>query len=93
MVLPGLLHISLVQAMVQEKVMIGGQNLSATEPGAFTGEIAADHFQDYGIEYVLVGHSERRTKFNETPEIVSKKVQQAVECELGVIYCIGDNKD
>ena len=44
MVLPGLLHISLVQAMVQEKVKIGGQNLSANEPGAFTGEVAADHF-------------------------------------------------
>lgn len=49
--------------------MIGAQNVSAHGPGAFTGEVAAEHLKDYGIEWVLVGHSERRSLFNETNDV------------------------
>jgi triosephosphate isomerase len=59
MVFPSLLHMSLVKAQVQESICVGAQNVSSMEPGAFTGEVSADHIRDYGIEYVLIGHSER----------------------------------
>jgi triosephosphate isomerase len=66
MIMPGLLHISLAQAMVKDKVLVGAQNVSQYESGAYTGEIAAEHIRDYGIKWVLIGHSERRNLFNET---------------------------
>ena len=72
MVLPGALHISLVSAMVKEQVMVGAQNVSMFAPGAYTGEIAADHLNDYGIKWVLIGHSERRNLFGETNEVITK---------------------
>jgi len=71
MVIPGMLHLPLVQATVQEGVLVGAQNCSAYEEGAFTGEVAADAIKDYLIEYVLIGHSERRKHFDETQEIIA----------------------
>jgi triosephosphate isomerase (TIM) len=50
---------------VKPEVMVGAQNVSAKGPGAFTGEVSADHFMDYGIPYVLIGHSDRRHKLDE----------------------------
>jgi len=69
MVLPTHLHISLVQAMVKNGVLVGAQNLSNYPSGAYTGEIAAEHIKDYGIEWVLIGHSERRNIHNETLDV------------------------
>lgn len=66
MVLPGMLHLPLVQATVSPGVLIGAQNCSPYEEGAYTGEVATDAIKDYGIDYVLVGHSERRRHFGET---------------------------
>lgn len=77
MLFPGLLHMSLVKAQVQEGVQVGAQNVSMHEPGAYTGEVSADHIKDYGIEYVLIGHSERRQLFGETQDQVSEKVRCA----------------
>ena len=57
MILPGALHISLVQAMVAPTVHVGAQNVSAHPAGAFTGEVAAEHLRDYGINWALIGHS------------------------------------
>lgn len=90
MLFPGLLHMSLVKAQVQEAVQVGAQNISMYEPGAFTGEVSADHIKDYGIEYVLIGHSERRQLFGETQEQVSEKVRCAQDCDLGIVYCVGE---
>jgi triosephosphate isomerase (TIM) len=66
MILPGALHISLVQAMVKEHVPVGAQNVSAFKSGAYTGEVGAEHLHDYGINWVLIGHSQRRLLFNDT---------------------------
>lgn len=66
MILPGLLHLPLVQAILRDGVLIGAQNVSARGEGAFTGEVAADHLANYRIESVLIGHSERRILFNES---------------------------
>ena len=75
MIFPGLLHISLVNAMIKGDVIVGAQNVGEHQPGAHTGEIAADHIKDYGINWVLIGHSERRTLFGETNEVISHKVR------------------
>ena len=91
MLFPGLLHLSLVQAMVKENVLVGAQNISANLPGAFTGEIAADHFRDYGIQWVLIGHSERRNLYGENEETVMTKVKQALQMERSMVICIGEN--
>lgn len=90
MVLPGFLHLSLVQAIVKEGVMVGAQNCSAYGEGAYTGEVAADHIKDYQIDHVLIGHHERRRLYGETQEIVSKKVKEAEDCQLSIIYCCGE---
>jgi triosephosphate isomerase len=61
------------------------------EPGAYTGEVAAEHFNDYGMEWVLIGHSERRNLFGETSDIIAKKMKLARDNHLNVVYCIGEN--
>ena len=66
MIMPGALHLSLVQAIVNESVHLAAQNVSASGEGAFTGEVAADAIKDYRIDWVLVGHSERRNFYGET---------------------------
>lgn len=66
MILPGFLHLSLCKAMVKDKVLIATQNVSANGMGAFTGEVSADAIKDYEIDYVLIGHNERRRDYGET---------------------------
>lgn len=61
---------SLVQAMVKDPVQVGAQNVSQYEAGAYTGEVAAEHLKDYGIQWVLIGHQERRSQHNETNEVL-----------------------
>ena len=92
MVMPGILHLSLVQAIVNESVQVAAQNVSASGEGAFTGEVAADAIKDYRVEWVLIGHSERRNFYEETQEIVTAKVLEAEACSLGVVYCCGETE-
>ena len=67
LVLPGMLHINLAKARIADHVMIGAQNVSAFGSGpGNTGEVAAEQLADYEIEWVMIGHNERRRFFNET---------------------------
>ena len=66
MIMPGMLHLPLVQALLKDGIQVGAQNCSQTGEGAFTGEVAADHLIDYRVEYVMIGHNERRKLFNES---------------------------
>ena len=72
-------------------VKIGGQNLSDEEIGAFTGEINAEMLKSAGAEYVIVGHSERRTKFKETDRLINKKIKVALKHRMKCIYCVGES--
>ena len=65
MIMPGFLHLSLCKALSKEHVLIAAQNVSAYPLGAFTGEVAADSLKDYEIDYVLIGHHERRRNYGE----------------------------
>lgn len=69
---------------------VGAQNLHFEDNGAFTGEISGVMLKDLGVEYVIIGHSERRAYFAETDEIVNKKVVAAFKHGLKPILCVGE---
>ena len=71
-------------------IKIGAQNMHYEEKGAYTGEVSASMLKSIGVEYVIIGHSERRQYFNETDEIVNKKVKSAFEYGLNPIVCVGE---
>lgn len=73
-----------------KKISIGAQNFYFEDKGAFTGEISANMLTDMGVEYVIIGHSERRELFFETDEIVNKKVKKALQSGLKPILCCGE---
>jgi len=77
---------------VQEtNIKIGAQNMHFEESGAYTGEISGKMLKSIGVEYVIIGHSERRQYFAETDEAVNKKIKAAFANELKPIVCVGEN--
>lgn len=72
------------------KIALGAQNIHFEDKGAFTGEISAQMLKSAGCEYVIVGHSERRTIFNENNEVINLKLMKAIEQRLKPIFCIGE---
>ena len=73
-----------------DNLRIGGQNLHQAEKGAYTGEISAKMLTTTGVEYVIIGHSERRQYFNETDETVNLKIKTALANGLKPIVCCGE---
>ena len=71
-------------------IKIGAQNMHWEESGAYTGEVSGKMLKSIGVEYVIIGHSERRQYFNETDETVNKKVKSAFANELKPIVCVGE---
>lgn len=71
-------------------IKIGAQNMHFEETGAYTGEISGKMLKSIGVEYVIIGHSERRQMFNETDESVNKKIKAAFANELKPIVCVGE---
>ena len=71
-------------------IKIGAQNMHWKETGAYTGEVSAKMLKSIGVEYVIIGHSERRQYFNETDETVNLKLKAAFENELKPIVCVGE---
>ncbi|MBU5212084.1 triose-phosphate isomerase [Heyndrickxia oleronia] len=87
---PALFLDRLVESTNQSDVAIGAQNMHFEESGAFTGEISPKALQDLHVDYVILGHSERREMFNETDEAVNKKVLAAFKYNLTPIVCVGE---
>lgn len=71
-------------------IKIGAQNMHFAEKGAYTGEVSGKMLKSIGVEYVIIGHSERRQYFAETDESVNKKIKAAFENELKPIVCVGE---
>ena len=71
-------------------IKIGAQNMHWEEKGAYTGEISAEMLKSINVEYVIIGHSERRQYFSETDETVNKKIKKALQVGLKPILCVGE---
>lgn len=80
----------LKEATKGTNIKIGAQNMHFEESGAFTGEVAPVMLKEIGVDYVVIGHSERREYFNETDETVNKKVLKALEHGIDPILCCGE---
>ncbi len=91
---PPFTSLSLVSEIIghhkENGVFTGGQNCHWEERGAFTGEISASMLKSSGADYVILGHSERRQYFNETDEIISKKIKVALKNHLIPVFCCGE---
>ena len=72
-------------------LQVGAQNCSANSSGAFTGEVSAAMLASCGAQWVIIGHSERRTLFGETSEMLVKKISEALKAGLKVIWCCGEH--
>jgi triosephosphate isomerase len=72
-------------------VLLAAQDMFYEEKGAYTGEVSPLMIIDIGCNFVIIGHSERRQYFNETDEVVNKKIVSAKKAGLGVIFCIGES--
>lgn len=88
------IHLSEVSKIVNHKLIsIAAQNCASEPRGAFTGEVSAEMIKSTGIEYVIIGHSERRSYFNEDNKTLNQKVKLALENGLKPIFCIGEHID
>jgi triosephosphate isomerase len=75
----------------QTNIMLAAQDVFYEEKGAYTGEISPSMIKDVGCKFVIIGHSERRQYFNETDEIVNRKIKAAQKEGLSVIFCLGES--
>ena len=79
-----------VDACKGTNIKVGAQNVHFAPNGAYTGEVSAAMLVDLGVEYVIIGHSERRQYFAETDETVNMRTKAALEAGLKVILCVGE---
>ena len=82
-----------IEAAAGTNIKIGAENVHFAESGAYTGEISASMLTECGVEYVIVGHSERRQYFGETDETVNLRTKAALAKGLKVILCLGEVKE
>ncbi len=87
---PAILIPEMVKAAQGSNIHIGAENVHFADKGAYTGEISADMLKDYGVKYVIIGHSERRQYFAETDETVNKRTLTALNAGLTPIVCVGE---
>ena len=87
---PTFLNIGLFSS---DKIALGAQNVSCREPGASTGEIAAEQLSSYGVKYTIIGHSERRDYQKESLEEIHEKLKRLLENNITPILCIGESKE
>lgn len=81
---------SFVKKLKTKKIALGAQNLFWEERGSYTGEISATMLKNLGLEYVIIGHSERRKYFKETSLDANLKIKAALKANLAPIYCVGE---
>ena len=91
LVCPPFTALAVVSDVIRDSnVSLGAQNMYFEDKGAYTGEISTAMLKDCGCTHVIIGHSERRTIFNESDETINKKVKKALEADLIPVLCIGE---
>lgn len=90
-VCPPFISLETTQTLLKDTpIKYGAQNMYYEESGAFTGEVSPIMLKSVGCEYVILGHSERRTIFNESDSLINKKIKSAIRHGLKPIFCIGE---
>lgn len=89
---PPATHLSLVSAEAEQGIYTAGQNCSDQDNGAYTGEISAGMLKSVGADFVIIGHSERRSIFGEANDVLKLKVDAAIRNGLSPIYCCGEQR-
>jgi triosephosphate isomerase (TIM) len=88
---PPFIHLAgMAEILKHGKVALGAQNCASEASGAYTGEVSAWMVKSTGAQYVILGHSERRSYYNEDDKLLNKKTLLAVNCGLKVIFCCGE---
>ena len=91
LVCPPFLYIpTAVEILSGSTIGVGGQNVDLHDPGAYTGEIAAEMLKECRCDYVIVGHSERRALYSESSDLVAQKAKATVAANLKPIICLGE---
>ena len=90
---PAVCFAAVAPVIAGTNIKLGAQNVHFEAKGAFTGELSADMLKASGVEYVIIGHSERRQYFGETDKTVNKRALAAVKAGLKAILCVGEMKD
>lgn len=90
---PAIDIIPVVNAVKESNIKIGAENMYCEEKGAYTGEISPAMLVDAGVDYVILGHSERRNYFKESDDLINKKMKKAIEHDLKPILCCGESLD
>ena len=94
MIAPSFTHLDQAVELIQsERIEVIAQNMNAAESGAFTGEISAKMLQSIGVNKVILGHSERRAYFNESDSALKQKVETALNHDMEIIFCFGEELD
>ncbi|MCS5591913.1 MAG: triose-phosphate isomerase [Gammaproteobacteria bacterium] len=84
-------YLSQVEALISHsQLKLGAQSLNINASGAFTGEVSAEMIKDFGAQYVIVGHSERRSLYGEDSALVAQKVKVALDNDLTPLFCVGE---
>lgn len=91
-IIPPFIHLNSIRQLLSgsKNIYLGAQNCSEHKSGAYTGEISANMLKTVGVQFILVGHSERRAYQKETEEILSEKILRCIEEDLTPIYCVGE---
>lgn len=89
-VCPVFLHLLSVKTFINQKIHVCAQNCSMFDNGAYTGEVSAKQLKNLGIDWTLIGHSERRGYFHEDEHVIGEKLNQAFTNGLKVILCVGE---
>ncbi len=82
---------AIIDELKKSSIKIGAQNMHFENSGAFTGEVSPSMLKCMGVEYVIIGHSERRQHFGETDQIINKKIKAALQNGLKPILCLGES--
>lgn len=88
----GAFSLSMSQCQLSEQFGLGAQNMSEKSSGAYTGEVSSTMLKECNVNYVILGHSERRSLYHETSHLVAEKVVKALESGLTPILCVGESE-